>query len=486
LSQQSVAVGGSLRKYFVFIAILLAALIALLFVYFILTKPPISKSAKKQDDFKHMFSIYGFEGDLLRRPSGVALDSQGRIFVADTSKNRVAVFDQGGNYVTQFGDPGKEEFQLRHPISVATAPDGRVFVLSKTLKKIVVYNSLFQPMNEIGFDDWPLSMTIHDQKLYVTTRGGIMIGDLEGNLITTYGKRGRAPGEFQYPSGITIDQDGNLYVADSQNYRVQALNKDGEPLWQYGKPLPPGEAVMFQGKDRKFGLPASIALSDNGHLFVVDGLNSEIVVLNTKGEVIETIGDIGHDDGFFYYPAGIAYAGQGKLVLADKFNDRVQVFQVPFAAPASARYFAWMPYLLLLLLPFILWLLLRSRLQIVASEDFLQAALNNNTADELSRAFKGLIVAPQTFEDLRNRLPEKLKMLQRPVSDQELENMSSHEGLSGSQMAALALAKSAKGKKVLLTDSQALKKAAEQLNIATMSYGDFEEAYNIQAAGKEE
>lgn len=485
MSQQSVAIGNPIRKYFAIISVLLAVLVGLLFAYFMLTKPPVSRSAKEQDDFRHLFSIYGFEGDLLRRPSGVALDSMGRIFVADTGKQRVLVFDQSGNFVAQFGDQGQGEYKIKDPISVATTLNGQIFVLSKTAKKIVVYNSLFKPVNEIGFSESPLSMTIHDNKLYVTTVSGIMIGDLEGNLITTLGKSGTAPGEFQLPAGIAVDKNGSMYVADSLNYRVQALNKDGEPLWQYGKPLPSGQAMKYQGKDRKFGLPASIALDDNGYLYVVDGLNSELVVLNTKGELIETIGDIGHDDGFFYYPAGIAYAGQGKVALADKYNDRVQVFQVPFATPTSAKIFAWAPYLLLLLPVLLLWLFLRPRLQVIASEDFIRAAINDNIATDLEQAFDKLIVVPEAVGNLGDRLPAKLNLIPKPISDSEVERISSDSGLPKDQVAALALARNIKGKKVLLTGSPAVESAAKALNLATMSYDEFKDTYKGHSGRKE-
>jgi len=486
LAQRNIAVGNPLRQQLVYIAILLVALLALLFIYFTLTKPPMAKSAKQQDDFKHLFTIYGFEGDLLRRPSGVAMDDQGRIFIADTGKNRIVVFDENGNYVDQFGDPGEGQYNIKDPIGVAVAPDGRVFVLSKTLKKVVIYDGGFKPIKEIKFAEWPLSLTIHERVLYVTTYRGIMVGDLDGNLITTFGKSGKAPGEFQLPGGIAIGKDGSMYVADSLNYRVQALNKDGEPLWQYGKPLPPGEAIMYKGKDRKFGLPSSIAMDDNGYLYVVDGLSSELVILDSKGKLIDKIGDVGHDDGFFYYPAGITYAGQGKVVLADKFNDRVQVFQVPLAVPASAKAFAWAPYLLLLLLPFGLWLLFRSRLQVVASEDFLKAAISSNALDGLHQAFKNIIVTPQTFESLGSQLSGNLKLTQKTVSDTAVENMASYKGLSATQKADLALIKASRGKKVLLTNSPAVKSAAENLGLATMSYDEFAGAYNTQAAGEDE
>src|SRR3990172_6572290 len=121
-----------------------------------LTKPPVAQEANKQKDFRPLFSIYGFEGDLLRRPSGVAMDGQGRIYVADTGKQRITVFDSDGTYITQFGDPGKEQFKIKDPIGVAVAPDGRIYVLSKTLKKIVAYNAQFKPVHEVKFSEFPL------------------------------------------------------------------------------------------------------------------------------------------------------------------------------------------------------------------------------------------------------------------------------------------------------------------------------------------
>jgi len=486
LAQRNIAVGNPLRQQLVYIAVLLVALLALLFIYFTLTKPPMAKSAKQQDDFKHLFTIYGFEGDLLRRPSGVAMDDQGRIFIADTGKNRVVVFDESGNYVDQFGDPGEGQYNIKDPISIAVAPDGRIYVLSKTLKKVVVFDGSFKPVKEIKFAEWPLSLTIRERMLYVTTYRGIMVGDLDGNLITTFGKSGRAPGEFQLPGGIAIGKEGNMYVADSLNYRVQALNKDGEPIWQYGKPLPPGEAIMYKGSDRKFGLPSSIAVDDNGYLYVVDGLSSELVILDSKGKLIDRIGDVGHDDGFFYYPAGITYAGQGKVVLADKFNDRVQVFQVPLAVPASAKVFAWAPYLLLLLLPFGLWLLFRSRLQVVASEDFLKAAISGNAVAGLGQAFKNITVTQQTFESLGSEIPGNLKLTQKSVSDTAIESISSHKGLSDAQKADLALIKNSMGKKVLLANSPAVRDAADSLGLAVMSYDEFITAYDAPAAKGDE
>lgn len=476
---------ATLRRYLAFIIALLAGLLILLLAYYMLTKPPVSEGAKVQKDFTHLFSIYGFEGDLLNRPSGVAIDDQGQIYVADTGKHRIVVFDRNGNYVTQFGEKGDSKFQIKNPIGVAVAPDGRIYVLTKSLKKIVIYDPQRKPVREIKFDWQPTSLIVHDNRLYVTTRRGVMIGDLDGRLLSTFGKWGKAPGEFDLPGGIVVADDGKIYVADSLNYRVQALTKDGKPIWQYGKPLPESEAIQYRGSDRKFGLPASIALDQNGHLYVVDGLSSEIVVLDANsGKYVRTIGDIGQDDGFFYYPDGIAYAGGGTLVVADKFNDRVQVFRVPMALTPFDRFVGWLPYALIILALPILWLLLRPKLRVVASRDFLERALRENYGDEIAAAFSKLYVLPATLSALKETAPSRLKLVERLPLAEEAEKIAKEFSLDREDAAALALAKRMRGKRVLLAEKEAVREVAEKLDLVALSVDEFVEMLREQTSGR--
>ncbi len=365
---------------------------------------------------------------------------------------------------------------------VAVAPDGRTYVLTKSLKKIVIYNPQRKPIKEIKFDWQPTSLAVRDNYLYVTTRRGVMIGDLDGRLLTTFGKWGKAPGEFDLPGGIVVGDDGKIYVADSLNYRVQALTKDGKPIWQYGKPLPESGAIQYRGSDRKFGLPASIALDQNGHLYVVDGLSSEIVVLEANsGKYVRTIGDIGQDDGFFYYPDGIAYAGGGTLVIADKFNDRVQVFRVPMALTPLDRAIGWLPYALIALALPILWLLLRPKMRVVASRDFLERALRENYGEELAGAFKKLYVDPSTLSAIKGTAPPKLKLVEKASLNEEAKKIADEFGLDEGDAAALALVKGLRGKRVLLAEKEAVRKAAEELDLVALSFDEFAEMLREQS-----
>ena len=83
----------------VVILVILAVLLAGLAVINWLVRRPANVDAGGTKDRNYLFSIYGFEGDLLRRPTGVGIDSKGNIYVADTGKRRIVVFNSSGAFL---------------------------------------------------------------------------------------------------------------------------------------------------------------------------------------------------------------------------------------------------------------------------------------------------------------------------------------------------------------------------------------------------
>lgn len=486
MASSSTQATRSAIRYLIVAVILLVLLLGFALLYWQLLRPPQLSGESGQKDRNYMFSIYGFEGDLLRRPSSVGIASTGDIHVADTGKRRVVVFDPQGSFVTAYGDPGKEELQIWNPIDVAVAADGRSYVLDKGEKKIVVYDSQNRASRAIRFGDAiPLSVTIKGNKLYVTTESGIVVFDLDGNVLTGYVSWGKNAGQFDKPGGVTVDDDGNLFVADSLNYRVQAISSKGKPMWQYGEPIPPEQALMFNEESRKFGLPSSITMDESGKLYVVDGLNGEIVVLSKDGEFQERIGDIGHEDGTFYYPDGIDYF-DGRLVVADKFNDRVEVFSIPRTGLAAWTGFA--PWLgLLLLLPLLL-LLLRRRPVYIATGEFVDTiAADRENAEMVSQALRRLVTIPEvaevgkTLDDLA-----KLDWKPREVSEEDIQSALEKYLLSEDSASALAIAMATRGKRTLLSDDKALIAAAQDLEIPVLTYPEILEAIESKGAKPDE
>lgn len=464
------------KRYLVIISILLLLLLLLLLLYYFLTRPPQAVLSEAPKKFKVLFTIYGFRGDRLYRPTEVDTDKRGNIYVVDTYKHRIVVFDKNGRFITTFGKAGKKAGELWFPTDIAVADNGNIFVVCKTTNKVVIFGSDYKPRHEI-FVESPLGATVVNDRLYITTYRGIMIGDLNGRQMAAFGKRGKAEGQFDFPSAVAVDKKGNIYVADSLNYRIQALNSDGKPLWTVGTPIPAGKAFEPIATKRKFGLPVGLTIDNYGYLYLVDAFTGEIIVFNKNGKEIERYGKWGHDEGQFYYPGGIAYAGGEKFIVADKFNDRIQVLYIPSPAipPLERAARTYWPYaLLLLLLPPLLWALRKRRYMFLTDGAFLEKALTEGKLTLIADSLGKLGVTEEIFEEYKEKEFNGLKLSEillsiKPKQKLVDEILTRHDV---DKESAILLAKSIEKKRrgILLTDKENIKKLAEERNLPSLSY----------------
>lgn len=150
--------------------------------------------------------------------------------------------------------------------------------------------------------------------------------DTTGKLLRHFGK-----GLFVQPHGLTVDKAGNVWVTDAQakdgkGVQVFKFNQDGKVLLTLGKKGTPGE-----GPDA-FGAPTSAAVAPNGDIFVSDGHNgcncpaSRIVKFNKDGKFIKEFGKKGTGPGDLDLPHSLAFDAKGRLFVADRSNNRVQIF----------------------------------------------------------------------------------------------------------------------------------------------------------------
>ena len=462
------------------VLVILLLLFAGLAIVNYIVRQPAAFRGEGEADRNFLFAIYGFEGDLLRRPSNVAVDPQGNIYVADTGKRRIVVFDSEGVFAGAYGNPGRGETDLWNPIDIAVADDGRSYVIDKSQNKLVIFDVTRAPLRAVFFpDEAPLSVEVNGEDLIVTTESGVLIGTLDAEPRTGYVARGKDPGQFDRPAGAAVGSDGTLYIADSLNYRVQAIGTDGQVRWTYGEPIPADEAVRFDDESRLFGLPASVAVDEVGNVYVVDGLNAEIVVLDQlTGQYIETIGDVGHQDGAFYYPDGIAYAN-GRLVIADKFNDRIQVFRTPTAAAPLARVLPLAPWLLLPLALLALIPLLRRRQVSVVTPAFAEVLVaDHERAPQVARALKRVTAAPALVERYGEAVP-KLKWIAVEPDTDRVAALAAEHALAPEVAEAFDIALHAKGRITLLSNDTAVNDIAASYELTSVTYDELLESMHL-------
>jgi DNA-binding beta-propeller fold protein YncE len=147
--------------------------------------------------------------------------------------------------------------------------------------------------------------------------------DATGRLVVAFGS-----GLFSWPHGLFAAPDGTLWVTDGQKQIVMQFAPDGRVLRTLGKP-----GVAGNGPDT-FKSPSDVLVAPNGDIFVADGhgdfpvknTNDRIVKLSKDGKFIKAWGRHGSEPGNFDVPHGLAMDAVGRLFVADRANNRVQIF----------------------------------------------------------------------------------------------------------------------------------------------------------------
>ena len=196
-------------------------------------------------------------------PFGVAVGSNGQVFVSDEWTNTISVFDDQGKFQYKWGKTGSADGELLRPAGLACEKNGNVIVVDSGNNRLQVFSP-------------------------------------DGKLVATCGKAGSGEGEFNQPWGITLDQTGNIYVADWKNHRIQKLSPQGHFLMsigQYGTiPADPkAYAVTYLGPFvsslpvadyPKAGLlnhPTDVAVDPDGDIYVTDWGNHRVCIFEADG-----------------------------------------------------------------------------------------------------------------------------------------------------------------------------------------------------------
>jgi predicted membrane-bound mannosyltransferase/DNA-binding beta-propeller fold protein YncE len=242
------------------------------------------------------------------------------------------------------------------------ADDMKLFVRKDVAARVWNYGSLDMAFAEVAdpyegkeltleaqtsFDDLnlvsPRNLEIAgDGTLFVLDTGNHRVLHLsrEGEILNSWGEFGSLeagtayPGAFNEPWGIGIGPEGNIYVADTWNHRVQKFTPEGEFLLSWGY------FGQREAPDSFWG-PRDVAIDDLGHVYVSDTGNKRIVVFDTEGAFLAEFGEVGFGDSEFDEPSGLALDPQGNLYVADTWNQRIQVFAPDFNGIAQVFLKKW-------------------------------------------------------------------------------------------------------------------------------------------------
>ncbi len=236
------------------------------------------------------------------QPYQIAVDGNGNVYVADAGNHRIRKITAAGEVSTLAGgtqgtnDGTGADAQFNYPYGVTMGSDGNIYVAD-------THNHRVRKVTPEGV---------------VTTVAGSTGGYADGN---------GASAQFYYLTGITSDADGNLYIADKDNFKIRKIAPNGDVTTLAGSS---SGYVDATGTDAKFAGPFNVAVDGSGNVYVSDANNHKIRKVTPAGEVTTIAGGDQGDavgtgsEARFYYPYTVAIDADENLYITDTFNQKVK------------------------------------------------------------------------------------------------------------------------------------------------------------------
>jgi DNA-binding beta-propeller fold protein YncE len=261
--------------------------------------------------------------DTLNTPSAVATDSNHRVFVADPDAKAVHVFDFIHSKYARLGGSSGGQYA---PISLSVDSQDNLYVVDQSSRTVLVYDSAGKFLRHLGglkggesYFGGPAGIAVDSstRRIYVCDLQAhiIFVMDERGKVIHRIGKRGSGdgPGEFRLPSQVIV-ANGELFVLDSGNARVQVLDLEGHFL----------RAINLGYADRRTGL----AVDNQDNIYVSDPLLNQIQLFRQEGQRVWTF-DLGTIKGpNLGHPSALWADAGRRLYVVDSQSNRIGVFQI--------------------------------------------------------------------------------------------------------------------------------------------------------------
>jgi len=218
----------------------------------------------------------------------------------------------------QFGEKGTQKEQLLNPTTVVSNSKSELVVADSGNSRVLTFDSAgkllagIQLAKKMPMQSFYVAVDPRNDQVVMALPQGSCIHVLnnKGELVRSFGSAGSEDGQFKNPSGVVVDQEGNYYVTDTGNHRIQVFNSEGQFARTFGS----------EGPDAgNFNEPRGISLSRKGFLAIADSKNNRVEVYNKNGGRSRTVGAVPE-------PQCVFIDGDDNVLVYDREKKGVAVF----------------------------------------------------------------------------------------------------------------------------------------------------------------
>jgi sugar lactone lactonase YvrE len=282
------------------------------------------------DDFKPRWQLV--------EPNGIAVDSNNLVYIADSKVRAIFIVNVETGEYSMIKNGSDARFQWL--IGLAIDDGDRLFASDIGKRHVVVFDKNHKVEGAISEGltaPGGLAIDNENRLLYVADAEQDLVlvydADPPFKLIRKLGKPGTEhtstePGEFAKPSGVAVDQDGNVYVSDTWNNRIEAFDADGRFIRTFGEA---GDGPGY------FARPKGISIDGDGHIWVADALQNRVQVFTPEGRLLSYMGEPGLLPGQFQSLANVMVDKNNRILTTELYPGRLQVFRYYTNSEAKAE-----------------------------------------------------------------------------------------------------------------------------------------------------
>jgi sugar lactone lactonase YvrE len=301
---------------------------AILFVFLVALLVSACGGARKPAEF--VWSLTG-DPNPFNNPDGIAVDSQGNLYVMDSGNSRIQKFDGDGNFILMWGSKGNNDGQFDCSPFCMVAVDGlaNVYITDNGNSRVQKFDSNGQFLlkwGSFGSEDGQFDESFG---IAVDRQGNVYVGDVgnariqkfdsNGNFLMKWGSSGYEDGQFSPDlADLAVDSNGNIYVTDRSN-GIYKFDKNGEYLTR----------LTACGDKNSVAAATGVAVDLEDNVYFYDLSNNRMCKYDRDGKFLNNWDGSGSTEGVFTTVGGVAVDQNGNIYVAEFFDGRVRKFRQP-------------------------------------------------------------------------------------------------------------------------------------------------------------